>query len=68
MLKINSHLLILNWNFDRPLTDCQERFLKGMNKIVCKKSWSLDFTYKTSNDVTDVNKRPQSALSSPKDV
>ena len=29
------------------------------NKIVFKKSWSLDFTFKTSNDVTDVNKRGQ---------
>ena len=26
-------------------------------KLFCKKSWSLDFTFKTSNDVTDVNKQ-----------
>ena len=51
MLEINTHLL-LSLNFDR-----QEQFLNGTKKIVCKKSWSLDSTFKTSNDVTDVNKR-----------
>ena len=56
MLKINAHLL-LSLNFDCLLTDCEKPFLNGTNKIVCKKSWSLDSTFKTSNDVTDVNKR-----------
>ena len=57
MLKINAHLL-LSLNFDCcSLTDCEKPFLNGTKKIVCKKSWSLDSTFKTSNDVTDVNKR-----------
>ena len=56
MLEINTHLFF-SLNFDHSFTDRRKQFLNGTMKIVCKNSWSLDFTFKTSNDVTDVNKR-----------